>query len=69
MWGLPGPGIELTSPALAGGFLTTGSPGKSGTSDFKRREGSRDLKVWISSEHQFWEAGLPFTLNPEKEKL
>ena len=30
MWNLPGPGpgIEPMSPALAGGFLTTGSPGK-----------------------------------------
>ena len=28
MWRLPRPGIEPTSPALAGGFLTTGSPGK-----------------------------------------
>ena len=26
---LPGPGIEPVSPALAGGFLTTGPPGKS----------------------------------------
>ena len=26
---LPGPGIEHTSPALAGGFLTTGPPRKS----------------------------------------
>ena len=26
--GLPGPGVELVSPALAGGFLTTGPPGK-----------------------------------------
>ena len=25
---VPGPGIEPASPALAGGFLTTGSPGK-----------------------------------------
>ena len=25
---LPDPGIELTSPALAGGFFTTESPGK-----------------------------------------
>ena len=24
---LPGPGIESTSPALAGGFFTTGPPG------------------------------------------
>ena len=29
MWELPGPGIEPVLPALAGGFLTTGPPGKS----------------------------------------
>ena len=29
MWDLPRPGIEPTSPALAGGFLTTAPPGKS----------------------------------------
>ena len=29
MWDLPGTGIELVSPALSGGFLTTGPPGKS----------------------------------------
>ena len=29
MWTLSRPGIELPSPALAGGFLTTGPPGKS----------------------------------------
>ena len=29
MWDLPGPGLEPTSPALAGGFLTTVPPGKS----------------------------------------
>ena len=28
-WDLPGPGIEPVSPALAGGFLTTGPPGTS----------------------------------------
>ena len=28
MWNLPGPGIESVSPALAGGFLSTGPPGK-----------------------------------------
>ena len=28
MWGLPGPGLEPMSPALAGGFLTTAPPGK-----------------------------------------
>ena len=29
MWNLPGPGIELVSPALAGRFLLTVPPGKS----------------------------------------
>ena len=29
MWNLPRLGIEPMPPALAGGFLTTGSPGKS----------------------------------------
>ena len=28
-WDLPGPGMEPVSPALAGGFSTTGPPGKS----------------------------------------
>ena len=29
MWDLPGPGLVPVSPALAGGFLTTVTPGKS----------------------------------------
>ena len=29
MWNLPGAGMEPVSPALAGGFLTTGPPGES----------------------------------------
>ena len=29
MWDLPGAGIRSVSPTLAGGFLTTGPPGKS----------------------------------------
>ena len=28
-WDLPGPGMELMYPALAGGVLATGPPGKS----------------------------------------
>ena len=28
MWGLPGPGTDLVSLALAGRFLTTGPPGE-----------------------------------------
>ena len=31
MWDLPGPGLEPTSPALAGGFFTTTPPGKPGS--------------------------------------
>ena len=34
MWDLPGPGLEPTSPALAGGFLTTAAPGKPHVSTF-----------------------------------
>ena len=29
MWSLPRPGVESVSPALTGGFLITGPPGKS----------------------------------------
>ena len=29
MWNLPGPGLKPLFPALAGGFLTLGQPGKS----------------------------------------
>ena len=34
MWDLPGPGIELVSPALAGGFITTEPPGSPGLNCF-----------------------------------
>ena len=34
MWDLRGPGIELVSPALAGGFLTAAPPGKSKITGF-----------------------------------
>ena len=39
MWNLPGPGIEPMSLALAGGFLTTGPPGKSEKLRFELDEG------------------------------
>ena len=35
MWDLPGPGIEPVSLPQAGGFLTTGLPGKSAPSLFR----------------------------------
>ena len=34
MWNLPRPGIELVSPALAGRFVTVGSPEKSHVNSF-----------------------------------
>ena len=37
MWDLPRPGIESVFPALAGGFLITGPPGKSELSRFDAR--------------------------------
>ena len=36
MWDLPGPELELMSPALAGGFLTTAPPGKPFSGSFER---------------------------------
>ena len=44
MWDLPGPGIRPVSPALAGGFFTIESPGKTQARIFKchiRGEGHR----------------------------
>ena len=37
MWDLPRPGIGSVFPALADGFLITGSPGKSELSRFDAR--------------------------------
>ena len=49
MWDLPGPGIESVSPALAGGFLTTGPPGKSLAEGFLEQWHSHEMEtilVW-----------------------
>ena len=40
MWDLPGPGMEPVFPALAGGFLTAGPPGKSQNVTFLKSESS-----------------------------
>ena len=37
MWDLPGPGIEPVSPALAGGFFTTETPGSPILNDFNMK--------------------------------
>ena len=50
MWDLPKPGIELMSPALAGGFLTTEPPGKSWYSHFERQFG-RSPQNWTYFYH------------------
>ena len=51
MWNLLGPGIELVSPALAGGFLSTVPPEKSQSLLFNTlsfiEHFSRDLLICI----------------------
>ena len=55
MWDFPGPGIKLVSPALQGGFLTTGPPGKSrqsvfpGTSRFPKIAGESTVAQMSSA--------------------
>ena len=50
MWDLPGPGLEPVSLALAGGFSSTGPPGKSGIHALLRVKGFHTLE---SQFHQF----------------
>ena len=47
MWDLPGPGPEPTSPALAGGFLTTAPPVKSQGGFVKKNYLINYLLVWL----------------------
>ena len=51
LWDLPGPGMEPLSPALRGGFLTTGPPGKPWTFlYFASWAGFRaDPEVWLTA--------------------
>ena len=49
-WNLPGPGIEPTSPALAGRFLTTWPPGKSQKSITTSRPPGRGQKQDLGQE-------------------
>ena len=52
MWDLPGPGLEPMTPALAGGFLTIATPGKS-RSLFFLTSLANGLSIWfIFSENQ-----------------
>ena len=50
MWDLPGPGIEPVSPALAGGFLTTVTPGKSQVEALREH-----LKCYLSFLPHHWQ--------------
>ena len=47
MWTPPKPGIEPMSPALAGGFLTTGPSGKSSLYDLKQISGPHKVSSCI----------------------
>ena len=51
MWGLPGPGLEPMSPALAGGFLTTAPPRKSYLQSFIKIQPSRTYARFTDSLH------------------
>ena len=56
MWDLPGPGIEPVSPALAGRFLATVPPGKSGTHLFEANH-STYLHVCLGNRKEANRAG------------
>ena len=43
---IPQPGIKPTSPALQGGFLTTGPLGKSQKSLFKKKKKKAEKREW-----------------------
>ena len=45
-WHLPGPGIEPMSPALVGGFSTTGPPGTSPTRFLQHPAETNDSKSY-----------------------
>jgi len=47
MWDLPGPGIEPTSPALAGGFFTTEPSGKPSLKSEKKKPSLRMVEYTV----------------------
>ena len=59
MWYLHEPGLEPVSPALAGGFLTTASPGKSTSSAFQPQP-HHQIPLSIHSVHSS-ELPIPFS--------
>ena len=64
MWDLPGAGIGPVSLALAGGFSTTGLPGKPLTGTFLPHTFFRKnwvlltLKSCISAQIEYYDAGI-----------
>ena len=44
---IPGSGIELMSPALAGEFLITGPPGKSQSDQLRDRDREREREALV----------------------
>ena len=67
MWDLPGPGIKLVSPALAGKFLTNGSPGRSDKFIFYFSLQIPNLQNIIPPQCG-WASGLPSNVTTEKLK-
>ena len=53
-WDLPGPGIEPVSPALAGGFLTPGLPGKSKKTRTVLNDAKKSGDSGTGFAHQTW---------------
>ena len=76
MWDLPGPGLEPVSPALAGGFLTTASPGKPLLEGFDQRRSTKRLRHGRCEQKQFrgnypclgWGVYFPLISDIEKVK-
>ena len=64
MWDIPGPGLEPVSPALAGGFLTTGPPGKSPNKVLN------ECKCWVHAIDMVCVASLTLTcaVPPERSR-
>ena len=69
MWNLPGPGIEPTSPALAGGFLSSVPLGKSYDEFLEAPLAqARPLLGAGGTSAQGWAAGTPSEVGAEERE-
>ena len=59
VWDPPGPGLEPVSPALAGIFLTTASPGKPGNLSFKSPQMILIGLLVKNHDHSVWRVVWP----------